>query len=154
MLYTIGDSFTYGYELTLPKIHAWPVILANKLGYQLKNYGKPGVGNDYIIKTSMSSIIDKKPDLLIIAWTSASRLEFHDENGSHVTWPGHFRKSKLFPYRNQLTKYITAHNNELLEYHDWLYKVILLQNFLQIRLHLSIFHHSKTYLIYFVNNQD
>jgi hypothetical protein len=134
LLYTVGDSFTYGYELENPKKHAWPVLLANRLGYDLSNFGNPGVGNDYIVKTTVNAVFEQKPNLLIVAWTSASRMEFHDENGSHVTWPGHFRKSRLFPYRNQITDYVTQHNNEQLEYQDWLVKIILLQNYLENQL--------------------
>lgn len=131
ILCTVGDSFTYGHELPDPASHAWPTLLAQKLGYQLINLGKPGVGNDYIIEATIDAVVKHKPDLLIIAWTSASRMQFHDENGSHVTWPGHFRKSQLFPYRNEITNYITKHNNEAFEYRDWLIKVILLQSFLK-----------------------
>ena len=50
MLYTVGDSFTYGQELYNPEQQAWPVLLADRLGYRLINDGRPGVGNEYIVK--------------------------------------------------------------------------------------------------------
>ena len=44
MLYTVGDSFTYGQELPNPEQQAWPALLADRLGYRLINDGRPGVG--------------------------------------------------------------------------------------------------------------
>lgn len=143
MIYTFGDSFTHGHELTNPLEDAWPVVLANKLNADVVNFAKPGVDNDFIIETVINSITKNKPNLVIVAWTSAARRQFHDNNGTHITWPGHvLRKTQL--HRNQLTKYITAHNNEKLEYCQWLLKVILLQAFLQ--------QHQVNY--YFVNTFD
>ena len=46
ILYTIGDSFTYGQELEDPSTQAWPILLAKQLGYELINEGRPGVGNE------------------------------------------------------------------------------------------------------------
>ena len=53
LLYTIGDSFTYGEELPTPSTQSWPALLSNKLNYDLINCGKPGTGNNYIIKTAI-----------------------------------------------------------------------------------------------------
>ena len=143
LLYTFGDSFTYGYELLDPVNSAWPTVLSKKLNADVINHARPGVDNDFIIETVINSISKQKPDLAIIAWTSASRRQFYDEHGTYVTWPGHITKDK-HTHRNTLTKYITAHNNERLEYRRWLLQVILLQTFLQ--------QHNIKY--YFVNTFD
>jgi hypothetical protein len=41
LLFTVGDSFTYGEELEHPEQHAWPVLVAKELGYDLINRGRP-----------------------------------------------------------------------------------------------------------------
>ena len=130
LLYTFGDSFTHGYELTNPVDNAWPAVLSKKLNADVVNYARPGIDNEFIIDTVISAINKKKPDLAIIAWTSAARKQFHDDNGTYVTWPGHQTRN-THTHRDMLTKYITAHNNEKLEYRRWLMQVILLQAYLK-----------------------
>jgi len=66
MLYTIGDSFTYGAELANPEQDAWPVLVARKVNMKLLNEGEPGVGNEYIIKKTILAVSKHKPDLVII----------------------------------------------------------------------------------------
>jgi len=133
-LYTVGDSFTYGQELQDPAASCWSKLVADGLDYQLINDGCPGVGNEYMIKKTMKAVSEIKPELVIVAWTSAGRVEFADEWGVYDTWPG--CSSKVFDedpklgYRKQLIKYITAYNNEEHEYRKWLRQVILLQSFL------------------------
>lgn len=134
LLYTVGDSFTYGQELANPAQHAWPSLLSNSLGYDLVNDGLPGTGNEYLIKKTMHAVSKLKPNLVIVAWTSCGRQEHADEWGVYDTWPG--CSSRVFDadpklgYRKQLIKYITAYNNEEHEYRRWLRQVILLQSFL------------------------
>jgi lysophospholipase L1-like esterase len=134
LLYTIGDSFTYGEELPTPSTQSWPALLSNKLNYDLINCGKPGTGNNYIIKTAIKQIPKLKPDLVIVAWTSCGRMEFADQHGVYDIssgWNRRFKKS--YPYREILMKYITSYNNELHQYRSWLRSVILLQDFLKLR---------------------
>lgn len=134
LLYTVGDSFTYGQELANPAEHAWPRLVANGLGYQLINDGHPGVGNEYMIKKTIKAISDLKPNLVIVAWTSSGRVEFADEWGAYDIWPGCnsrvFDADSKLEYRKQIIKYITAYNNEEHEYRRWLRQIILLQSFL------------------------
>ena len=139
ILYTIGDSFTYGQELEDPSTQAWPILLAKQLGYELINEGRPGVGNEYIVKKTIQAVAKHKPKLVVIAWTSCGRQEHADEWGTYDIWPGCNSKSfsgdrsgKLL-YRHDLIKYITLHNNPEHEYRRWLRQVILLQSFLQNR---------------------
>ena len=135
ILYTVGDSFTYGQELPNPEHQAWPVLLADKLGYRLINDGTPGVSNEFIIKKTIQAVAKHKPDLVVIAWTSCGRQEHADEWGVYDIWPG--CSSRVFEdhvlnYRKELIKYITLYDNPEHEYRRWLRQVILLQSFLQI----------------------
>lgn len=134
LLYTVGDSFTYGEELPDPSTQSWSSLLANKLGYELINRGKPGRGNNYIVKDVIKKIPTLKPDLVIVAWTSCGRMEFADRYGVYDIWPSTARRwKKPYPHRDTLIKYITSYNNELHQYRTWLRSVILLQDFLKLR---------------------
>ena len=134
MVYTLGCSFTYGEELPDPSTQAWPVLLADALGQSIINRGKPGIGNNYIIKTAIKEIPQLKPDLVIVAWTSCGRMEFSDEYSTYDIWPGGNRRfKKPYPHRDTLTKYITSYSNELYQYRSWLRSVILLQDFFKLR---------------------
>lgn len=133
----MGDSFTYGDELADPAKSAWPVLLAEKMGYDLVNEGKPGAGNEYIVKKTIKSVPRYNPDLVIVSWTSASRQEFSDEWGTYDIWPGQTlrypinHRGKVLKHREELIKYITMYNNEEHEYRRWLRQVILLQSYLK-----------------------
>ena len=135
MIYTVGDSFTYGQELPNPQEQAWPVLLANKLNKNLVNEGRGGAGNDFIVKKTIQAVSKYKPELVVIAWTSFGRKEFADEHGPYTVCPGSgksvFGSDPKLSYRIDLVKYITLYNNELYEYRCWLRQVILLQSFLQ-----------------------
>ena len=133
-LYTVGDSFTYGQELPNPEQQAWPVLLADRLGYRLINDGRPGVGNEYIIKQTIKAVAKHKPKLVVVAWTSCGRQEHADEQGVYDVWPGCSSKkfeNNQYENRLDLIKYITVNNNHKHEYRRWLRQVILLQSFLQ-----------------------
>jgi lysophospholipase L1-like esterase len=134
LLYTVGDSFTYGEELPDPAAQAWPALLSKKLGYDLVNRGKPGRGNNYVVKDVIKQIPKLKPDLVIIAWTSCGRMEFADRYSVYDIWPGTARRfERPYPHRDIIIKYITSYNNELHQYKSWLRSVILLQDFLKLR---------------------
>lgn len=134
LLYTVGDSFTYGEELPDPASQCWPALLAEKLGYTLVNLGKPGRGNNYIVKASIKQVPKLKPDLVIVAWTSCGRLEFADRYGVYDIAPGWKRRfEKPRPHRDTLMKYITSYHNEQHQYRNWLRSVILLQDFFKLR---------------------
>lgn len=134
LLYTLGDSFTYGEELPDPATQAWPVLLAEKLGYKLINRSLPGCGNNYIVKTAIKEIPKLKPDLVLVAWTNCGRMEFADEYSVYDIWPGCDRRwEQPYPHRDALIKYITDYNNEQHQYRSWLRSMILLQDFLKLR---------------------
>jgi len=135
LIYAIGDSFTYGQELPDPATQAWPVLLAERLGYRLVNHGTPGVGNEFIVKQTIKAVAKHKPELVVIAWTSCGRQEHADEWGVYDIWPGCnsrvFDQDPVLEYRKEPIKYITINNNAEHEYRRWLRQVVLLQSFLQ-----------------------
>ena len=134
LLYTLGDSFTYGEELSDPTTQSWSAVLANKLNYDLINRGKAGCGNSYIVKTAMKQVPKLKPDLVLVAWTTCARIEVADEYGVYDISPGWNRRfAKSYPHRNTLMKYITSYHNELHQYRGWLRSVVLLQDFFKLR---------------------
>ncbi len=136
LLYTVGDSFTYGDELPDPQTQAWPVLLAKRLGYELYNRGHSGVGNNYIVKSVIKDIPRVQPDLVIVAWTSCGRMEFSDESDDPVydIWPYCQRRWHTpLPYRDTLIKYISHYNNPMHQYRNWLRSVIMLQDYLKLR---------------------
>lgn len=134
MLYTVGDSFTYGQELQNRYRDAWPTLLARQLGMELVNDGRPGAGNEFIVKRTIQAVSKFKPSLVVIAWSSCGRQEHSDDWGVYDIWPG--CSSRVFDdeqlgHRKELIKYITLNNNAEHEYRRWLRNVILLQSFLQ-----------------------
>jgi hypothetical protein len=134
LLYTLGCSFTYGQELPNPSIQSWPSLVADTLNYDLVNRGRPGCGNNYIVKTAMKEVPKLKPDLVIVAWTSCGRLEFSDRYGVFDIWAGCQRKwENPRPHRDDLIQYITSFHNDSHQYRNWLRQVILLQDFFKLR---------------------
>ena len=134
LLYTLGDSFTYGEELPDPSKQGWATLVSEQLGYDLINRGRPGCGNNYMIKTAMKEVPKLKPDLVIVAWTSCGRMEFSDRFSVYDIWPGCQRRfEKPHPHRDTLIKYITSWNNDMHQYRGWLRSVALLQDFFKLR---------------------
>jgi hypothetical protein len=127
---TVGDSFTYGEELTDVK-QAWPYVLQTKLSCELTNLGQPGVGNTSMVRTVVEHTADY--DLIIVAWSHFARIEFADEHGIFDTWPGNrgvtFTNDLI--YRADLLKYITAHHNDEYLYKQYLTNILLLQSYVQ-----------------------
>jgi len=137
-LLTVGDSFTYGAELsgTLqgpiePHANAWPSLLAKKIGYSLTNLARPGSGNTRMVRHAITEI--NNYDLIIIAWSHFARIELADENGFYDLWPGcdgTLHKHHA-PWRVYVTNYITEHHNDDYLYRQYLINIILLQKFLE-----------------------
>jgi len=127
---TVGDSFTYGDELTNVK-DAWPYVLQTKLSCELTNLGKSSIGNTNMVRTVVEHAADY--DLIIVAWSHFARIEFADEHGIFDTWPGH--RGVLFTnnlaYRTELLKYITLHHSDEYLYKQYLLNIVLLQTYIQ-----------------------
>ena len=131
-LLTVGDSFTYGEELSdLTK--AWPNLVANNIGYELTNLAKPGSGNTSMIRQCVEHA--DCYDMIIVAWSHYARSEFADEWGIFDIWPG--CQGLLFTdkvsYRKELIDYTTKYHSDEYLYTQHLINVILLQNYLKAK---------------------
>jgi hypothetical protein len=130
-LLTVGDSFTYGEELS-DRVNSWPNILANMNGYELTNLASPGAGNTSIVRNCIQHV--DQYDIVILAWSHFARIEFADNYGIYDTWPGHsgitFKKDLSF--RMNLVEYITSYYNDLYLYRQYLINIILIQNYLKL----------------------
>lgn len=74
MILVNGDSFTAGEESSI----AWPDLIPDSV-----NIAEPGCSNDYIMtSTVLYCQTNKKPDHVIVAWTSPDRI---DISGKHLT---------------------------------------------------------------------
>ena len=129
-LLAVGDSFTYGEELSNLN-NAWPFLLGNKLGYEITNLAKPGCGNTRMIRHAVEQI--NNYDLIVIAWSHFARTELADENGFYDLWPGcsvlpHKESS---PWRSEVINYYSKHHNDQYLYNQYLINIILIQQYLK-----------------------
>lgn len=82
MVYTFGDSYTWGWnffidaELKHKRTElTWPSILAKKLNQPLTDFSSPASSN-WRIARKIQSLPLTKNDILLIGWTSPTRFEF------------------------------------------------------------------------------
>ena len=144
---TVGDSFTYGEELTNREL-AWPNLLSNRLGYTLTNLGKRGGSNTQMVRNCIEQL--DHYDIVVIAWSHYARTEMADDRGVYDVWPGY--AGELFyngyPWRHDVIKYITKHHNDDYMYRQHFLNIILIQNYLKAN--------NKKYIMLdaFGNHQD
>ena len=136
MILTLGDSYTYGYELSNPTKDAWPVKLADSLACDVKNLGIPGGSNDRIFRLAVSELVRNTYDIVICAWTEVSRLDL-TANGQEfqVTGASTWHHDR-FPW---IKEYYANHYSERHAVETWLTKVIALQEFFKARKQKYIF---------------
>lgn len=133
---TVGDSFTYGEELTDLQ-NAWPYKLGQKTNSNIINLAKPGSGNKRMIRHVVHEVLESTQpiDLVIVAWSSPGRMEFADSDGIFDIWPGY--SGNMFkaeqPWRVELLNYIDRYHDDEWIYKQYLLDVILLQSFLKER---------------------
>ena len=75
-LYIFGDSFSTNFS-TIDEIEleeSWPILLSNKLGYELKSYASAGISNYGILNTIYNNSNFDKDDVVIIGITFYDRL--------------------------------------------------------------------------------
>jgi len=87
---TNGCSFTYGNGLAKPKEQAWPHLLANKLGVDVVNLGKPAAGNDTIFRRTYEyfyeDLVNQNNPFYVIMFSSATRKErWHNDKRQYET---------------------------------------------------------------------
>jgi hypothetical protein len=129
---TNGDSFTYGDELS-NLICAWPHVLANKINASVVNLGTPGASNDSIVRRTLDYVVNplnKRPDMVIIGWSNAGRIEAADEAGVWDVWPGSQQASDVTPWRSDLIKYVSGYHSSAYYHKKYYQQVMLMQMFL------------------------
>jgi len=130
-LLTIGDSFTAGKELP-SQILAWPVLLANKLGWSVTNLGESASCNQKMMRKLVSTPIEQY-DLIVILWSHFDRFEIADDVGIFDAWPGgnrtFFRNEA--PWRPIIIDYWNRHYNDDYAYRQYLMNVILAQSYIK-----------------------
>ena len=142
MIYCIGDSFTYGEELP-DRNKAYPHVLAQQLGKEVTNMGRPASGNYRMVKRAMDVVLNDSPELVVIGWSDPARQEFADIPNPDS--PDHIRIGDLWAGRNYgnmqaandfrmgLIKYMTMYDAPGYYYAKWLRQIILLQTFCQAK---------------------
>lgn len=131
-LLTLGDSFTYGEELS-DLNNAWPFLLGKKIDYNVMNFGAPGSSNDRMIRILLENLVENEVpvDMVIICWSFLNRTEMADEIGYYDIWPG---ATKYFQdHRVQAVKYISSYHSRRALYKKYLQQIILTQEFLKHR---------------------
>jgi lysophospholipase L1-like esterase len=133
MIYCIGDSFTYGEELSNREQDAYPYVLSRMLETTVTNLGKPATGNYRMVKRTMDIVLNHKPELIVIGWSDPARQEFADDIGIVDLWAGrNYRNMQnSSDHRRDLIKYMTAYDVPGYYYTKWLRQIILLQSFCQ-----------------------
>lgn len=131
MIYCIGDSFTYGEELT-DREQAWPAVLGKKLNQPVINWGKPATGNYRMVKRAMDAVF-AGASMIVIGWSDPARQEFADDVGITDLWAGRdFRRMQTCnDHRINLIKYMTAYDVPRYYYAKWIRQIILIQAFCQ-----------------------
>ena len=134
-LLTVGDSFTYGEELS-DRTQSWPQKLANRINYELLNLALPSASNDKILRRTLDYLATESADLVVIGWSNIGRSEHADEFGYYDVWPGYqgaiFARDG-FNWRNQLVDYVSRYHNSEAIHRKFLQQVILLQSYLKLR---------------------
>ena len=112
-LYTVGDSFTYGQELSNPSEQSWPHVLGKMLGYTVDNHARPGASNDYIVRQTVEYLEQNQPDLVIIGWTIEDRIEISGKTANprhnptlYKLWNEDWAMAKLQAQIITLDKYV------------------------------------------------
>jgi len=138
----VGDSFTYGAELSNRTQTAWPYLLAKQNAWQVTNQGKGGGSNDRNIRIVFDEIKNNY-DLIIVAWTTYDRFEINRINN-------HGRSEVIDPLDISITlaekidfkwalEYYLNHNDRFYNYQKWLRQIIMLQSYLKQRNQKYIF---------------
>ena len=137
LLYTIGDSWTYGEELDNPETECYPYLLSQKLGCELVNEALPASSNDWMFRKCVEWISqrDSFDDItVVVGWSNPNRRE---ENFGFV-WGGHISYWEEWEWREvddksrDKSKFISEHLfDEILFYKKSITYILTLQEFLK-----------------------
>jgi hypothetical protein len=144
-LLTVGDSFTFGEELSdvidnvTSSRFAWPELLGSRLDWEVTNLAKPGSGNTRMIRNIVNEIDNH--DVFIIAWSHWARIEFADAIGTFDIWPGcsALPHEQFSPHRKNAIDYVTRYHSDDYLIRQYLLNVELLETFLK--------YHKKKYIM-------
>lgn len=83
MIYTFGDSYTWGWNFFIDaditdeqqSALTWPAVLSEKLNQPLTDFSMPASSN-WRIARKLQSLPLTKDDIVLIGWTAPSRFEF------------------------------------------------------------------------------
>jgi hypothetical protein len=119
MIYTFGDSYTWGWNFYIDasiddeeqKRLIWPSVLANKLGQPLTDFSLPASSN-WRIARKLQSLNLTKDDIVLIGWTAPTRFEFGlaDDYDSIPNHPDiHYRITDMNEDDGMRTKRMSYH---------------------------------------------
>ena len=132
MIYAIGDSFTYGDELTNREL-AWPILVGKEFDIPVTNLGKKGTGNTRMVKRVIDVAYRDDAELVLVAWTNPGRLEIFNNRPIDV-WPAQQIRNILSPGEQHITQLITTMHNDKWDTwatRKWIREIILCQNLLE-----------------------
>lgn len=135
-LYTIGDSWTYGFDLENPKRECYPYLLSQKFGCGLVNEALPAAPNDWMFRKTIEWVCKYKGNyedlFVIVGWSIPYRREenFKFYYGGPLKWLlSHYGKEEwVHPHSRFISKHF--YNNELSTIKSLSY-LITLQEFLK-----------------------
>jgi hypothetical protein len=122
MILVIGDSFTYGEELTNRTKDAWPFLLS----FDVKNLGKSGSSLDRIFRLAIEETSKQNYELVIIAWSFPNRLEVYEDGEPTCINTGNFEhKYKWAP------EYFKYSYDEIFSFRKWFTQILALQGYFE-----------------------
>jgi hypothetical protein len=129
-----GDSFTFGLELE-DLAQSWPHVLASKCPSTITNLAEPGASNDRIVRKTLDYLVNTsnpRPDLVVVAWTLAGRMEMADEMGTYDIWPGVdiFMFGDNTHWRRNMAKYLSQYHDSVWFVKRYYQQILLLQAYL------------------------
>ena len=131
ILYTIGDSVTWGAELQYKEQERYSKLVANHLNAIDCNNASAGVSNDYIFRNSLRDIlqwvetkriwdedngwVNDDKLMVLIGWTAPTRFEWWDgkKYQQERLWEGYDKWGIVDEQRTTEDKFI-LHQNELI----------------------------------------
>lgn len=122
MIYTFGDSYTWGWNFFIDaelkdkrQELIWPAVLSQKLNQSLTDFSLPASSN-WRIARLLQSIPLTKDDIVLIGWTAPTRFEFGlaDDYDTEPNHPDiHYRITDINENHNSIkTKRMSSHLQE------------------------------------------
>lgn len=125
MILALGDSFTYGDELS-NRQQAWPYLLGQRLNEPVQNLGEPGTCNDSIVRKLVSQLGQRQYSLVVIGWTDPGRFEAWNELAEQPVSIMPASQTGL-PWVDDYYRY--SYNDQY-AWERWLQQVVLVQEYL------------------------